>query len=328
MEERSLNETVFTAVYEWSASKIIEILLSTFSIFFMTPLIIYLIWYERFGTSHRTLINQFVASQFYYAVLFNFLGQPLDIIITAFGPFGSETCHFRKFVRGILTFQLIQLQTAIITVKYFYCFVIKNTAGIHEDFWCFFVNVWTLLFSCITQFVYYFLPGRNQITFYICSGTFNYSLVKENIKQNYALMCYLSLAIIWYVFAAVKIFKYKQTIQNETAVPLMANNRPNIPLMLLKDMFKLSLVNLVSIAVGFSALALSIAVPVYISTLEPASFNKSPNFELYHFTDHGFIASIYVCIIAIFYPRNVVMRQTIFREMKDDWLKLKEKFSM
>jgi hypothetical protein len=98
----------------------------------------------------------------------------------------------------------------------------------------------------------------------------------------------------------VKMFKYKQTIQNETAVPLMANNRPNIPLMLLNDMFNLSLVCLVSIAVGFSALAFSIAVPVYISSLEPASLNKSPNFELYHFTDYSFIASKLFVLLLFF----------------------------
>ncbi len=54
----SLNETVFTAVYEWSASKTLNIVLSISSIFLITPWLLYIIWYERYGANHRrTLIN-------------------------------------------------------------------------------------------------------------------------------------------------------------------------------------------------------------------------------------------------------------------------------
>jgi len=55
---RSMNEPVYAEVYEWSASKIAEIVLSIFNIVLVTPWFIYIIWYERYGANHRgTLIN-------------------------------------------------------------------------------------------------------------------------------------------------------------------------------------------------------------------------------------------------------------------------------
>jgi hypothetical protein len=100
---RSMNETVFTEAYEWSASKIVEILLSIFNIVLVTPWFIYNIWYKRYGANHRkTLINQFTVSMFYYAAFYNLFGQPLEVIILAFGPFPIQLCYFRKFVRGVM----------------------------------------------------------------------------------------------------------------------------------------------------------------------------------------------------------------------------------
>jgi hypothetical protein len=51
----TLNETVFTAVYEWSASKILEILISIFGTLFITLWLLYIIWYEKYGAKSTFL---------------------------------------------------------------------------------------------------------------------------------------------------------------------------------------------------------------------------------------------------------------------------------
>jgi len=71
---------------------------------------------------------------FYYAVFYKLFGKTMELIILAFGPFPIQLCYFRKFVRGVISLQLMQLQTAVVTVKYFYIFVIKNPSGTKEEF--------------------------------------------------------------------------------------------------------------------------------------------------------------------------------------------------
>jgi hypothetical protein len=325
--QESLNETVFTAVYEWSMPKILNIVLSIFSIFLITPWLLYIIWYERYGANHRrTLINEFVASHFYYAVFYILVGQSLEVILTTFGPFGDYVCHFQEFLQGVMTFQFLQIFTFIFSVKYFYIFVLRNPSGINEEFWCFFLNIWSLLISCLTQFVYQFMPGRHPIKFYICCGKFDNLLSSENAKINYALICYLSLAVIWYTFAAIRISQFKKYINGITAVSFEVQDTKTTLALLLKDTFNVSLVSIAMVASLLFILALNIALKAYLNTLEPASFNNSPNHQLHLFADHGVLVISYICVVLIYYSRNSVMRQTIFREMKDNWLELKERF--
>jgi hypothetical protein len=324
-----VNETIFIAVYEWSPSKIIEILLSILSIFLVTPWLMYIIWYERYGDNHRrTLTNQLVASHFYYLVFYNLFGQSLDVAITAFGPFGPQICYVQKFTKGVLTFQLIQLFTSIFTVKYFYIFVLKNPAGVHEEFWCVFINLWTLILSCISEFVYQFLPGRSEIKFYICTGTFDSSLNNEKIKVHRVLICYITLATLWYFFAAFKISKYKKYIKSITTVSIIVQDSKTKLALLLKDTFHASLVNLVIIAVTFLMMSVFFIIRAYLSAQEPTSFNQSLFVHMHLFHDHGLIVLSYVCVVVIYYSRNSVMRETIFREMKDDFLELRERLSI
>jgi hypothetical protein len=291
--------------------------------------LIYIIWYEQFADNHRrTIINQLVSSQVYIAVFYNIFGQSLDVIITAFGPFGSLLCYFQQYIRGIATFQFIQLSTTIFTIKYLYIFVIKNPAGVREEFWYFFINIGSLFFSCITEFIHQFMPGRRLIQFYICTGRFDNSLDNEKVKRNYVVLCYLALAMIWYLFASFKISKYKKQLKCIPTVFVAALDRQTRLALLIKDIFQAALVNLVVIGAILFILFLNILLRAYSSTLAPAFFNEGLHFHMYYFIDHGSIVVSYVCFVVIYYYRNSNMRQTILREIKDDFLQLRERLSM
>jgi hypothetical protein len=142
MASTALNVTVFTAVYEWNASKISEILVSLINIIVVTPFAYYIIWYERFGANHRrTLINQLAASICLYLVVYNVFVQSMDIAVTALGPFNFSFCHFRRFARSILIFQFTLITTAITIVKYIYIFVMKTPANCKEELVSFYQSV-------------------------------------------------------------------------------------------------------------------------------------------------------------------------------------------
>ncbi len=131
------NVTVFEAVYEWNASKVLEILASLINMAFITPMMFYVIWYERFGAGHqKTLVNQMVASGFLYGLTFNIISQIFDIVILAFGPFSPFICHVRRFIKGALLVQIVVITTAVSVVKYVFIFVFKSPPDCNDDVWC------------------------------------------------------------------------------------------------------------------------------------------------------------------------------------------------
>ncbi len=230
MASTVLNETVFTAVYEWNASKISEILVSLINIVVVTPFAYYIIWYERFGANHRrTLINQLVASICLYLVVYNVFVQSMDIAVTALGPFNFSFCHFRRFVRSILIFQCTLLTTAITIVKYIYIFVMKTPANSREEFWCLFINLWTLMCSCLSHFVFHFLPGRELINIYVCSGSFDQSLISTPVKANLFSRSVFIISFLWFLFVAARIYRYKKNISGSDHLTASPDRPPSRP---------------------------------------------------------------------------------------------------
>jgi hypothetical protein len=208
MNSTMSNITVFEAVYEWNASKILEILASLIKITFVSPMMFYIIWYERFGANHpRTLINQLVASGFLYGIAYNLFAQTIDIAVTAFGPFSLTFCHFKAFIRGTLILQCIFVTTAVTVVKYMCIFILKAPQNIKDEFWCICINIVTLACSSLSQFVSQFLPGRDLISTYVCSGSFDRSLISTPAKFNPFSYYFFIISSVWSIFAAARIYR-------------------------------------------------------------------------------------------------------------------------
>jgi len=325
MASTVLNETVFTAVYEWNASKISEILVSLINIIVVTPFAYYIIWYERFGANHRrTLINQLVASICLHLVVYNVFVQSMDIAVTALGPFNFSFCHFRRFVRSILIFQCTLLTTAITIVKYIYIFVMKTPANCREEFWCLFINLWTLMCSCLSHFVFHFLPGRELINIYVCSGSFDRSLISTPVKANLFSRSVFIISFLWFLFVAARIYRYKKISQVQTISLQVQIDHHLDHAGAIKDMLKNGLINLMMITGMLVLLIPSIALPGYINSLDPEDFNSSPGIELYHFLDHGLTLLLISSFVIICYGRNRTMRKIIFCEIKDNFQDFKE----
>ena len=166
------NETFFHDFYSFNIFQVCGLSASFVNVFAVTPLLLLIIWFERFGTNHnRTLINQFVTSTCWCGVAFNILGQIPEIIIGIFGPFHENFCFVHIVVKNVILSQFIILLTAISVVKYIYIFITKNPSGQNDDFFCFFTNL-ACGFNClIFQFVIHFMPGNNSHPYYFCSGT-------------------------------------------------------------------------------------------------------------------------------------------------------------
>ena len=51
-------------------------------------------------------------------------------------------------------------------VRYVFIFWLKNPACLLDDFWNWFLSVWIVGFSAVTQFVFMLQPGIKQLIFY------------------------------------------------------------------------------------------------------------------------------------------------------------------
>ena len=175
----------------------------------MIPFILGIIWFEQ-DNHNRTLINQLVSSLMWSFLCWMLIIQPPTIMYFAFGRLNfSELCSFHTYVRNALIMHFLFIQNAIIICRYMFIFYLKNPTAIQDDYWKIFINIWSFMFSGISQFVYYYLPGRNPIHYYICLGRYPNNSQLLAVKPNLPLaMLGLSSGLI-YVFVRLRTFFFK-----------------------------------------------------------------------------------------------------------------------
>jgi hypothetical protein len=61
--------------------------------------------------------------------------------------------------------------------------------------------------SCLTQFVSQFLPGKELMSNYVCSGSFDHSLIDAPAKINYFSRYIFIFSAIWSIFAGIRIYR-------------------------------------------------------------------------------------------------------------------------
>jgi len=187
----SSSRNLFDGVYEIRPSKIVGIVISAINIFVISPLLYFVIWYEKFGSNHnRSLINQFATSGCWTALAYCFLIQVPELAIALKGALNSHFCYLHLMLKNVLGIQYTLLAAAIPFVKYLYIFVLKNPSGQNDDFLCLFFNLAIILLATLAQFVFLFLPGKNSYIFYVCSGEDPRQL--KGVKINYPLQVSIS----------------------------------------------------------------------------------------------------------------------------------------
>ena len=191
-------EHIFEGVYEIRASKVIGIIISVANIAIISPAIYFLIWYEKFETNHaRSLVNQFVSSGCWTALIYNVLGQTFEIGLALKGPVSPVFCYLHAMLKIVLGMQYTWQAISISVVKYLYIFVLKNPSGNYDDFWCFFVNILITILATLSQIVFFCLPGKNPYFYYMCTGEDPTSLGKA--KVNYTFQS--SFAVLFFVYS-------------------------------------------------------------------------------------------------------------------------------
>ena len=161
-EESHNSHDFFSGLIENRPSKICSVIFSILGSL-LTSLIIYaIIWYEKNGSDlNRTMNNRLFVSCWFLLMFWYIVPQQIDTIRYITGPLPKPVCHFSVFMKFFVTMNTIVLVDISFIIRYLTIFWLNNPAGLNNEFWALFFNVWATLISFLTMFVLNFLPGKD-----------------------------------------------------------------------------------------------------------------------------------------------------------------------
>jgi hypothetical protein len=137
----------------------------------ITSLILYLIIVYEKNCNYRTLINQMVSSLMCNALTYNLIMTPLTLLFTLISPIDSPViCRIYFFTNNVISFHMLFLIDAMLIIKYIFISHLKNPTAVQDDFWTFWINLWTFAFFLLSTTVVNTLPGRDPPRVTICIG--------------------------------------------------------------------------------------------------------------------------------------------------------------
>jgi hypothetical protein len=193
-------------------------------------------------------------------------------------------------------------------------FWLNDPASFHDDFWTLFIKIWIVGFSYISQFVFVYQPGKQNINFYIFSGT-NPSLDHmKPITFNTVILIIKITTLLIHVFVNIKIFVYKG--QRQVILPKLSYSEESKK-HFLKAIEKQHLTNLTVFTCFLIGSGILFILIFKITNLEPYKLNEYPNYLMVYWMNlvHVPLFSILLCLL--FYWKNDTMRHIIMREIKD-----------
>ena len=124
-----------------------RLILSTSLIYFYQ-----LLRYEKYGSnSYSTLVNRLATSVLWIPLFHNTIGLSLEISVSLFGPFSETICYFQLLLRNVCGVHSLNMLFALIVVKYFSIFMLKNPTCIDVEFWSLFLNSASMLITITFQ---------------------------------------------------------------------------------------------------------------------------------------------------------------------------------
>jgi hypothetical protein len=138
----------------------------------INPIFLYFaIWYEKYGSDNkRTVINKFASSLFWCAIQFHLLILPADIFRFLYGPLPKSVCLTFRILKMTNFLQVFVFFDLIVLSRYVYIFVLKNSAGFNDEFWAFFLNIWSTVMCLLTKAAYHLAIPQQAIAYYFCCG--------------------------------------------------------------------------------------------------------------------------------------------------------------
>jgi hypothetical protein len=274
----------FKGLFENRPTKIISALFSALFAIIILPLLYTIVWFEKNGSNQkRTLLDKLVSTVCWTCIGWYLIIQNIDLIRYFSGPLSDGLCIFQLYFKNAIFCQFIFIFAAIAVARYVFIFHLKNPAAFNDDFWSWFINIWTIFSSVFLQIFMALLPGRRTLYFYICSGR-NPSLDQNIPLKNFTYIIVLFLIIvILYIFIGVRIYLYKRGCAEIEAKE--------------KNM-KENLADFAANAAIVLMVLINVLLSYKINTIEIKDFNCYPNY-LYEYFYRMISPNIFVFIVVL-----------------------------
>lgn len=228
-----------------------------------------------------------------------------------FAPIGNDFyCYLLYITTNTTTMQIIFLFNSVVVVKYIFIFHLKNPTAIQDDFWTIFINVWSIAFAYISQFIFYMLPKRESNIVYKCLGRIPTELIyvqhDGNVPLNLTVLASLVLHFAFYMVKKVVKYYDNKKWQHLSKVKYQRDSRGNQQetiISTLTHVFGLLMVVVVLISI-FQA-----------DNLDPLLINKFPH-KLFPLVNHNIVPSFLVLFLSLFLmKRKPGLRREVLNEI-------------
>ena len=263
----------FKVLLQNHAPKIASNIFAIVTIIVFVPLYYFIFWYEQnVQWSKRTLLNQLNAFFCQTIIAYLMFVMSGDIIVSMASPLPAWYCHLQVFLKGLSVFVLILTIDVILLVKYAFIFWLKNPAAVIDGFWTIFLRFLIIGFTCLSQLVYFFLPGRQALHFYICIGTLPADEQLLPIKSRLHSIIITNISLIFCIIIMIRIKYFDKT----------ASKSQNKSSHLIGKAIEGSILESKgSVVVAMLVLCIVLAFNFLNNTLNPVILNRYPNYVYY-----------------------------------------------
>jgi len=259
----------------------------------------------------------------YWIVLcWNLIVYP-GIVFSYFNNFDNLEvfCRVSHVIGCTVCLHWTLLHDAIILVKYFFIFHLKNPTAVQDDFWKIFINLWIFGFSLASQIMYQIFPGREQVFFYICIRKMPFEVLDKPIKRNSVIVAISLLSFLLHLTFYIQKKVYKNFLTKKY------DNYKKFKLEWKRILDRGKLFSFATHVVGICyGLVGLVVLPRYLNTLNPWLIVESPNYILLYFQDFMMgpfgMTTVLVCLL----QDNDHLRQEIKNKFRIFVVKINEIF--
>jgi hypothetical protein len=297
---------IFKEIYVFHVWNVCAMTFFTILSILTTAMLYGIIWFEK-QNNYRILINLMTSSLCWWAIFHNLCIHSWSVLRFLIGPIKSQVlCVLDSLIRNVFSLQVFLIQTFVVIIRYSCIMWAKNPTALQDDFWQLFINLWTVSFSLISQYVYYILPGKNPINFYICMGEYPKFLYGFAVKINYSQITIGFLSLLIHIYVEISI----QALRKSNLKDLKSKTPP--------------LYNYVSNGLSVIFVFLFTLALKAVNGLNANEIDSYPNC-IYFYIVIYFIPTLFIFIYALsFFYKNPYMRKKLVAEFESIIIKAKD----
>ncbi len=155
-----------------SNERLFCLIVSMLSIVLGTPLLYFVIWFEKYGSGRkRTLINMFISMNCWTSIGMSLLVQTSVIFRYLYGQLPMLVCNIQSVLKYSVVCSLVLNTSATVLTQHAYIFWLKNPAAFHDSFWYQFLFLWNYTISLIFIRSLHMIGSFKIKGIYFCNAT-------------------------------------------------------------------------------------------------------------------------------------------------------------